>query len=304
MQKITFTYEDDIINPCWDNVFKSVFTRDTLPSRGALRWLLSAYMALQLELVTVTANEPPPTSLRDRQIRFDISVKLTDGQLGNVEMTTNPDTYEAQRLEFHVCKLFTTQDIRGEDKSYKDLKNTYQISLLNKPLFDDEELIHRFEYYDKEHNLSLGGKTTIITVELSKADRIVSKPVAEMSSAERWSVFFRYVRDREKRELINEIVEYEEGIAMASEVLLTVSRDEAERAVLDHEYKNALDMQSLLVGAKREGIAEGWEEGYGQAREETAKLLRETARKMKARAYPINDIAEDTGLSIEEIEKL
>ncbi|GHT54161.1 hypothetical protein FACS1894106_5380 [Spirochaetia bacterium] len=40
---------------------------------------------------------------------------------------------------------------------------------------------------------------------------------------------------------------------MASEVLLTVSRDEVERAILDHEYKNALDMQSLLVEAKREG---------------------------------------------------
>ncbi|GHV92656.1 hypothetical protein AGMMS50268_31590 [Spirochaetia bacterium] len=300
MKKITFTYEDDIINPCWDNVFKSVFTRDTLPSRGALRRLLSAYMALQLELVTVTANEPPPTSLRDRQIRFDISVKLNNGQLGNVEMTTNPDTYEARRLEFHVCKLFTTQDIRGEDKSYKDLKNTYQISLLDKHLFDDEELIHRFEYYDKEHNLSLGGKTTIITVELSKADRIALKPVVEMSSAERWSVFFRYVTDRGKRELINEIVEYEEGIAMASEVLLTVSRDEAERAVLDHEYKNALDMQSLLVGAKREGLAEG----YDKAKEEDAKLLRETARKMKADRFSLEKIQEYTGLSLTDIEQL
>ncbi|GHV90017.1 hypothetical protein AGMMS50268_05200 [Spirochaetia bacterium] len=305
MRKITFTYEDDIINPCWDNVFKSVFTRDTLPSRGALRWLLSAYMALQLELVTVTANEPPPTSLRDRQIRFDISVKLTDGQLGNVEMTTNPDTYETQRLEFHVCKLFTTQDIRGEDKSYKDLKNTYQISLLNKCLFNDDELIHRFEYYDKEHNLSLGGKTTIITVELSKADRIALKPVVEMSSAERWSVFFRYVTDRGKRELINEIVEYEEGIAMASEVLLTVSRDEAERAVLDHEYKNALDMQSLLVGAKREGIAEGWEEGIVEGREEGYGQAREeTARKMKADRFSFEKIQEYTGLSLTDIEQL
>ncbi|GHV44894.1 hypothetical protein AGMMS49546_29600 [Spirochaetia bacterium] len=137
--------------------------------------------------------------------------------------------------------------------------------------------------------MSLGGKTTIITVELSKADRIVSKPVMEMSSAERWSVFFRYVRDRGKRELINEIVEYEEGIAMASEVLLTVSRDEAERAVLDHEYKNALDMQSLLVGAKREG--------YGQAREETA-------RKMKEIGLSSEQIMYATGLSLTEIERL
>jgi hypothetical protein len=60
---------------------------------------------------------------------------------------------------------------------------------------------------------------------------------------------------------VNELVGYEEGIEMASEVLLTVSRDEVERARLDHEYKNALDMQSLLVGAKREGLAKGKAEG-------------------------------------------
>ncbi|GHV38403.1 hypothetical protein AGMMS49546_08730 [Spirochaetia bacterium] len=304
MRKIKFTYEDDIINPCWDNVFKSVFTRDTLPSRGALRWVLSAYMALQLELVTVTANEPPPMSLRDRQIRFDIAVKMNNGQLGNVEMTTNPDTYEARRLEFHVCKLFTTQDIKGEDKTYQDLQNTYQIALLSKPLFRDNELIHRFEYYDKDHNLSLGGKTTIITVELSKVDRIVSKPVSEMSSAERWSVFFRYVTDPEKRDLVNEIVEYEEGIAMASEVLLTVSRDEKERAILEHEYKNALDMQSLLVGAKWEGRAEGREEGYQQAKEEAAKLLEKTARSLKIQGVSPDLISTATGLSLTDIDKL
>ncbi|GHT54869.1 hypothetical protein FACS1894109_00310 [Spirochaetia bacterium] len=54
---------------------------------------------------------------------------------------------------------------------------------------------------------------------------------------------------------------------MASEPLLTVSRDEVERAMLDHEYKNALDMQSLLVEAKREGLAEGWAEGENKVLE-------------------------------------
>ncbi|GHV63024.1 hypothetical protein AGMMS49587_11680 [Spirochaetia bacterium] len=285
MNKIKFSYDDDIIDPCRDNVFKSVFTRDTRPSRGALKQMLSAYIGQPVELVTVTANEPPPASLRDRQIRFDIAVKFNNGQLGNVEMTTNPDIDEILRLEFHVCKLFTSQDIRGMDKTYRDLHNTYQISLLNAPFFKDDELIHRFEYYDREHNLSLGGKTSIITVELSKVEQVASKPVTEMSSAERWSVFFRHVTESEKRDLVNEILEHEEGIEMASEVLLTVSRDEVERAILDHEYKNALDMQSLLVGAKREG-------------------KEETARNLKAQGYPSEKISTATGLPLETIEKL
>jgi predicted transposase/invertase (TIGR01784 family) len=265
-------------------------------------------MAVQVELVTVTANEPPPASLRDRQIRFDIAVRFNDGQLGNVEMTTSPDTHEAQRLEYHVCKLFTTQDIRGLGKSYVNLQNTYQISLFNKPLFKDSEFIHRFEYYDKEHNLPLGGKTTIIAVELSKTEPLLTKPAAEMSSTERWSVFFRYVTDPEKRELVNEIIEYEEGITMASEVLLTVSRDEAERAILDHEYKNALDMQSLLVDARREGLeegrVEGWEGGLIEGEAKSRQKLLESARLSKAYGDPIEIISRVTGLTLEEINSL
>ena len=48
---------------------------------------------------------------------------------------------------------------------------------------------------------------------------------------------------------------------MASEVLMTVTKDEIERARLLSEFKYELDMQSLRVDAKREGRQEGIEEG-------------------------------------------
>ncbi|MDR2479307.1 MAG: hypothetical protein LBD48_08340, partial [Treponema sp.] len=60
---------------------------------------------------------------------------------------------------------------------------------------------------------------------------------------------------------INEILNYEEGIAMASEVLMTISKDEVERARLVSEYKYQLDTQSKLVHAKREGLREGEQRG-------------------------------------------
>jgi NADPH:quinone reductase-like Zn-dependent oxidoreductase len=87
-------------------------------------------------------------------------------------------------------------------------------------------------------------------------DTIVEKPVKKMTSQERWSVFFRYITDTTKRQIINQIVEVEEGIAMACKVLRTVSRDEAERARLMSEYKFVVDTQSQMVQAKRQGRAE------------------------------------------------
>ncbi|GMO48505.1 MAG: hypothetical protein Ta2G_04270 [Termitinemataceae bacterium] len=44
---------------------------------------------------------------------------------------------------------------------------------------------------------------------------------------------------------------------MASEVLISISRDEVERARLMSEYKYVTDHQSKMVQAKREGRAEG-----------------------------------------------
>ena len=59
------------------------------------------------------------------------------------------------------------------DKSYSDLKETYQIAILGeKKLFPDSILVHIFEYYDAAHGVSLKGKTRITTVELVKTEAI------------------------------------------------------------------------------------------------------------------------------------
>jgi hypothetical protein len=65
---------------------------------------------------------------------------------------------------------------------------------------------------------------------LEKAAELAGRPVSELSLEEMWAVFFRYARERERRELVNELMRAEEGIGMAGEMLLTISRDEAERA--------------------------------------------------------------------------
>jgi predicted transposase/invertase (TIGR01784 family) len=281
---------DDPVDIRYDNVFKAVFTRNTPKSRIALSRLVSAITGRPLTVLSITANEPPVDSLRDRQIRFDIPCKTTDGEAVNIEMSLNPDTFELVRLEFLAGKLFTGQDIRGSDKTYNDLKTAYQIAILAKGRFlEDESLVHSFEYYDPEQGVSLGGRSRIIVVELSKAAGSVEKPVEEMTAAELWAVYFRYLTDRSKRVKINEIIAAEEGIAMASEVLITISKDEIEQARLMSEWKYEMDTQSRLVEAKREA-----------KREER----REIARNLKALGDPVEKITRVTGLSEQQINEL
>jgi hypothetical protein len=161
----------------YDNIFKVVFARKTPESLAALSRLISAITGRPLTVKSVIANEPAIDNLRDRQIRFDIPCKTENGELVDVEMSLNPDAFEMVRLEFYGAKLFTLQtamanlpsspfivvfavrssaktykynrllDIRGTD--YNELKATYQIAILAKGrFFDDDSLVHSFEYYE------------------------------------------------------------------------------------------------------------------------------------------------------------
>jgi len=253
MNNIFITKDDDPIDIRRDNVFKAVFTKDTPESTGALSKLVSALISRGVTIVSILVNEPPIENLKDRQIRFDINCKAENGELINVEMCLNPDVFEPIRLEFYTAKLFGGQDLRGSNSNYKDLKQTYQIAILaNIKFFTDDEYFHTFLYYDPIRRVSFKGRTKIITLELSKLDEIIEKPINDMTISERWAVFFEYLTAKDKRDIINKIVEQDEGIAMASQVLMSVSKDENERARLLSEYKYQMDMQSKLVTAKRE----------------------------------------------------
>jgi predicted transposase/invertase (TIGR01784 family) len=322
MPPIRLDETEDIIDICLDNVFKAVFTKNTPESRGALTRLVSAIIGRDLESVEVVENEPSADSVTDRQIRYDLHCRAAK-ELVNIEMSVNPDRFEPVRLEFHAGKLFTGQDIRGVGKSYRDLEEAYQIAfLVKKRFFPDNEFLHTFEYYDPIHRIPLKGRSRIITVELAKLGGTVEKPVETMMSAERWAVYFRYLTKQDKRSKINEIIAQEEGIAMASQVLVKISRNEKERARLVSEYKYIVDTQSKMVDAERTGIRkglrkgrqegllkgkqEGIQEGLLKGKQEGIQegLLKgklEVARGLRASGIPLDKIASATGLSPDEI---
>jgi predicted transposase/invertase (TIGR01784 family) len=290
MAAIQFTDSDDILDICFDAVFKAVFTKETPESRASLQALLSAFIGRGVANVRVKKNEPAVDDVHERQIRFDISCKFDDGQLADIEMSMNPDDFEPVRDEYYGSKLFTSQSIRGADHNYGDLKETYQISFVDKKVFyNDTAVAHHFSQYDEKHAVSLGGKIHIVIVELAKLARFADKALAEMTEEERWAYFFKYGNDKTKRKQINELLKMQEAITMAATTLLTISQDENERALLLSQEKYAMDHQSHMVQAKRAGISEG---------------IWKTAKAAKRKGLSAELIADITDLSPDEIAHL
>jgi len=297
-QPIQFNDEDELPDIRYDNIFKAVFTKDTPASKGALSGLVSALIERKISVQTITANEPPANNTFDRSIRFDIACRAESGELINIEMSFHPTPHELSRLEYYASRQFSGQGIQGVEKDYFDLVETFQIGIFGKEkFFHDEALVHSFQYFDPLHNVDLGGKSRIITVELPKAERIVDKPAIEMDSSKKWSIFFQYLTNKNKRSKINEILEREEEIAMAGETLIHISRDDIEQARLTTELKNKLDYQSGMVYAKRQGRTEGRAEGLAEGRV-TEKL--EIAKNLKAAGVSAEIIFQTTGLRLEE----
>ena len=75
--------------------------------------------------------------------------------------------------------------------------------------------------------------------------------------------------------------------------MLSISKDEKERARLTSEYKFAVDLQSKLVDEKRDGAVEG-----------AANRAFEIARNALKKKISVEDIIDITGLTREEVEGL
>jgi predicted transposase/invertase (TIGR01784 family) len=97
----------------------------------------------------------------------------------------------------------------------------------------------------------------------------------------------------------------EKDITMASEVLLTFSKDEVERARLMSEYKYVVDTQSKVVHARRIGIQEGIQQGIQQGMQQGAyDAAIKTAKAAKKEGVNADLIVRLTGLSLDVIANL
>lgn len=145
----------------------------------------------------------------------------------------------------------------------------------------------------------------IVYVELSKLQEVLKKPVDTMTDFEKWAIFFRYANVPKYRKIVNEIIDTKEALGVASELLMSVSQDEHERAVFRSRRMAETDRMSDLATAedrgKRIGREEGREEGIGIGYE---KRNKEIVQKMLSLGRLISEIKVVTSLSEEEIKKL
>jgi predicted transposase/invertase (TIGR01784 family) len=118
----------------------------------------------------------------------------------------------------------------------------------------------------------------------------------------------QFLRGKRKEDF-EMVAERNPEVRGAVNTLYRLSEDPEVRAQMEYREKARHDHATLLYAAVQEGEARGEARGIaqgiaqGEVQGETRKSV-EIARNLKKRGRPVDQIAEDTGLSAEEIAKL
>ena len=154
-------------------------------------------------------------------------------------------------------------------RPYKDLKPSYVIFICMKDPFEMGEAIYQFQMIDKNLQLQLNDETYTIILAIDCPKGKIPKEL---------ETFFTYV-ERE------EVDENDDFVKRIHEKVEEVNRDTEVTEIMTIE----------------EELKIRWSYGYDEG---AAHEKREIAKNFKQAGIPIEIIAENTGLSCEEIEKL
>ena len=249
----------EILPPYDDRLFKAMLTKPE--AKPALLFLAPEIVKCPVVNVLVRNAELPIEDIGEKAERFDVNCAIDDDSQADIEMQGSRMKEEKggshnnlkARSIYNLCDLYSSQPSRG--KSYDRLIRTYQVMFCNFPVYAERKGF--FNSFSMRHDVDNGllhNAIQAIFVDLTRLDDVLLKPIHEMTGMEKFSVFLKYAPNPEYREIVNKVIESEEGLTVAGEVLMSISKDERERAIFRNRRIALADRESDRITAERAGV--------------------------------------------------
>ncbi len=286
--------QDKYINPFTDFGFKKLFGSE--PNKDLLIDFLNQVLPgkHKIQELTYVQTERLGYSEADRKAIFDLYCLGANGERFIVEMQKSKQNFFKDRSVFYSSFPIQEQSKKG-NWNYQ-LSAVYLVSILDFTFSEDEgEKIVRHEVQLKDHNCQVFyDKLTYIYLEMPN----FNKSEDELkTNFDKWMYVLQqlpYLQNRPQA-LQNRVFQ---KLFEAAEIA-KFTPDEKNK--YEESLKYYRDLNNVIDTAfdegKAEGIAEGKAEGIVEGKAEIA-------RQMKAKGMDVNLIAEITGLSAEEIERM
>lgn len=293
------------LNPKADLTFKKVFGEHPDLIMSLLNALLpfeSADDEIE-EIEYLTPELVPDTPLKKNSI-VDVRCRDRRGRQFIVEMQMLWSSAFMQRVLFNASKAYVRQ-LDGNVR-YELLQPVYSLSLVN-DIFEPDlpGYYHDYRIVQVEHTDKVIEGLRFIFVELPK---FTPQTYNEKKMQVLWLRYLTEIDDK-TREVPGELLANPEIKKAVNQIEVSAYND-AQLLGYD-DFWDAVRVEKTIVSdALRKGLEQGREQGRAQGLEQGREQGREqgqaaerikNARKMKAKGYPAEDIAEITGLSVGEI---
>ena len=298
---------DRLLDPKNDWAFKQVFGQEK-HKNILIAFLNAIFENVQSKIVDVQFLKVETDSevILLRQSIVDVLCRTVDGRHFIVEMQRASDTSFVKRAVEYACRVYLGQ--RTIDKKKKNDRGGYGkmrpvifLAIMEETLFAKKKAYlshHQFrDIVSGEHDIKL---MSFSFLELSK----FHKTFEELDNdIDRWAYYFKEAKHISPEELdkvfaqgtvFGEAYKVLEKSAYTPDQLLEYTR---------YELKEE-EIETRIYDAKVEGIKEGERIGIEKAEAKAYQEKIESARKMLRKGVVVSDVADFTGLSLEEVRKL
>jgi predicted transposase/invertase (TIGR01784 family) len=295
MKGKTLKLSEKYMNPFNDHAFKVIFGCEK--NKSLLIDFLNNLLKGEREIVDVQYldKEQILEQEKRRSAVYDIYCKDRNGDYFIVEMQNSFQDNFVKRMVYYSAFSIAKQGEQGSSWNY-DVKAVYNIAFLN---FKDSrignELVKMTSLRDNKTGEQLTDVLNLIFIQLP----LFNKTVEQCENFfERWIYVLKnmYVLENLPKSFQCEAFKKLKEVSDVSK-LNSTELSRYERAQRDY-----WDLINVLNSAEKNGIEKGKAEGRaeGEAKGEANTKL-SIARNMKAKRYPVEDISDMTGLSIEEV---
>lgn len=286
-------FKSSAIVPTNDYVFKRIFGK--VGNEKITKGLLSSILGQEVKNVNLEGNTILEKDLLDDKMGIlDIKAKIDEKYLCDIEMQVINNNNIEKRLMYYWSKLYISGIKQGEN--YSNLNKTISILISN---YEIENLKAIQKYHTEWKIREKDYQKTILTdvleihiIELPKIEEALKYEEISKNRLLVWTKFLINPDNLEENEMENN-----EDIKQAKEEVDKMKQSEYEARIAELRMKHIMDSKSIEEYGFDKGLEKGKEEGKYQNQINIA-------RKMLEKKIPIEEIAEITELTVEEIKAL
>lgn len=263
--------------------------------------LLSAILGKEISEATIRNPYLLKFYLETKECILDIKAEIDEKVQVDIEMQLSNHPGLISRVLLYWSRLFASQIQEGD--GYHALKKTISVIILDETGFPEDECISRYRLKSSVHSGELTELIEIHTVELTKVHNQREQHPNTLLTY--WMKFLN-AQTREELEMASE---GNTAIKKATDILISMSRDEEARLKYEAREEFLFDQRYAIQTAERkgreEGIVIGKEEGIVIGKEEGIQIgERKAAVNLIALGMDDEFIVRATAISLEEVRRL